>query len=60
MDISPQLLPEAITTALRAKLTPNILGSPGVGKSDIVKQVAKSLNIKLIEFRLYQADQTDL
>ena len=39
---------------------PFIKGSPGIGKSDIIRQVAEELNLKVIDFRLSQADPTDL
>lgn len=50
----------AIEKIIRCKLVPNLLGSPGVGKSDIVKQVADKLNLNLIDVRLAQYDPTDL
>jgi hypothetical protein len=37
-----------------------LVGSPGIGKSDIVKLVAKKHNLKLIDVRLAQSDPTDL
>ena len=50
----------ALNTTLSAKLTPMLVGSPGIGKSDIVKSVAKMHNLKLIDVRLAQSDPTDL
>lgn len=35
-------------------------GSPGIGKSSIVAKIAKDHRLKLIDFRLSQADPTDL
>lgn len=35
-------------------------GSPGVGKSDVVRQLAKKRNIDLIDLRLSQLDPVDL
>ena len=47
--------------ALMASNVPtSLLGSPGLGKSDVVKSVANALNLKLIDFRLSTADPTDL
>ena len=60
ISVDTKDLPELITDIIKAKLTPNIIGSPGIGKSDIVKQVANKFNLKLIDFRLSQADITDL
>ena len=36
-----------------------IWGGPGIGKTDIVKQVCKKLDVKLIVFHLSQIDSTD-
>ncbi len=52
-----QILTEHI---LKAKLVPNLLGSPGVGKSDCIRQIAEKYNLKVIDFRLAQSDPTDL
>lgn len=35
-------------------------GSPGIGKSDVVRQTAKELGVDLIDFRLSQVDSVDL
>jgi len=56
-------IPTAITylqDVLQAGLVPNLLGSPGVGKSDIVRQVAEHYDLKVIDYRLAQSDPTDL
>jgi hypothetical protein len=60
MNITTKQLPEAIMDVLYARLVPYISGSPGVGKSDIVRQVANNLNLHLIDVRLSQMDSTDL
>lgn len=60
MDISIKQAKKYVLDALRAGLVPNLLGSPGVGKSDIIREVAKENNLKVIDFRLAQADPTDL
>ena len=49
-----------ITAFIKANVPVNLIGSPGVGKSDVIKQVASALNLKLIDFRLSTADPTDL
>ena len=49
-----------IVSFIKANVPVNIIGSPGVGKSDAVNSVAKALNLKLIDFRLSTADPTDL
>jgi hypothetical protein len=60
MDINPKELKQALIKILFARLTPMINGSPGVGKSDIVKQVAQELNLHLIDVRLSQMDSSDI
>lgn len=60
MDASPKLLLEALPLVLQSKLVPYISGSPGIGKSEIVKQVADSFNLQLIDVRLSQLDSVDL
>lgn len=49
-----------LTRYLKARLVPMIHGSPGIGKSDIVKQIAKQFNLLVIDMRLSQCDPTDL
>ncbi|MGH1461264.1 MAG: AAA family ATPase [Neptuniibacter sp.] len=51
---------EQIPVALQAKLVPMIHGSPGIGKSDIIKQIASEYNLQIIDKRLSQCDPTDL
>ena len=41
-------------------LVPMLSGSPGIGKSDIVKQIAKKFNLELIDIRLSTMDPVDL
>ena len=49
-----------ITKFIIAKLVPMIIGSPGIGKSMIVHQIAKEYRLKVIDLRLSQCDPTDL
>ncbi|MBT4080655.1 MAG: AAA domain-containing protein [Gammaproteobacteria bacterium] len=60
IPLTPKHAPAAIIDNLNAGLVPFIKGSPGIGKSDIVRQVAKKLNLKMIDIRLAQSDPTDL
>lgn len=60
MKVTPSKAIELVSLALRAKLVPMMHGSPGIGKSDIAKNVAKKFNLKLIDIRLAQCDPTDL
>lgn len=58
--ITPKSAPYALIDEIKAGLVPFLKGSPGIGKSDIIKQVAKTLDLKIIDIRLAQADPTDL
>lgn len=49
-----------ITKLIKARLVPMLTGSPGCGKSQIVHQIAKDYNLKVIDLRLSQCDPTDL
>lgn len=49
-----------IISVMKAGLVPNLLGSPGLGKSDIIREIAEEYNLEPIDFRLAQADPTDL
>ena len=60
MNINQKHLSQAIKDILIAKLVPFISGSPGIGKSEIIKQVAEDFDLELIDFRLAQCDPTDL
>lgn len=46
--------------AVQARITAMLWGSPGIGKSSIVKQTAKDLGVQLIDLRLPQLEPTDL
>lgn len=56
--------PSQIATALSYLIDANqpvmLHGSPGVGKSDIVRQIARQRGIELIDLRLSQLDPVDL
>lgn len=49
-----------LTKTLNAGLVPFLHGSPGMGKSDIIKSIAEDFNLKLIDLRLSQCDPSDL
>lgn len=49
-----------VTGFIQAKLVPMLVGSPGCGKSQIIHQIAKEYNLKVIDLRLSQCDPTDL
>ena len=51
---------DLIIDFINADVPVNLIGSPGLGKSDTIKSVAEKLNLKVIDFRLSTADPTDL
>lgn len=53
-------LVEELKICIKAKLVANVLGSPGIGKSSIIAQVADYFKLKLIDIRLAQCDPCDL
>lgn len=60
MQITPAQAPELIMDILVAGLVPMLTSSPGLGKSDIIRQIAKDQNLKVIDVRLAQSDPTDM
>ncbi len=51
---------ELIRDILETFQVPYLVGSPGIGKSNIASQVAKSMNLKMVDVRLSQCDPADL
>lgn len=51
---------DSLEIVLKAGLVPFIQGSPGIGKSDIVRSVANKYNLKVIDIRLSQCDPTEI
>lgn len=60
IPIKPNDLNEALIRVLLTQNVPMIHASPGVGKSQIVKQLADKYSLELIDMRLSQYDATDL
>ena len=57
---SPKVTKENCIAVLKANRVPFIQGSPGISKSDIVKEIAKEFQLKLIDLRLSQMEPCDL
>ena len=57
--MSPKELKEVLLKAMKAKLPVLIKGAPGVGKSDIVAQVAAELKMNLVISHPVVSDPTD-
>ena len=60
MQVHHDQLVELIKAYVPAQIVPMITGSPGIGKSAVVHQVAEEYNLKVIDLRLAQCDPTDL
>lgn len=60
MQVKPSQAVSMITAFIKAKLVPMIEGSPGIGKSQIVHQIAQEYGLKVIDLRLSQCDPCDL
>ena len=60
MQVKPSQASTLLATYIKAGLTPMMSGSPGIGKSQIVYQLANEYNLKVIDVRLAQCDPTDL
>lgn len=63
-EISLALTPSELLRDLRrcmfAGVVPVVRSSPGIGKSDIIRKLASELKLLVLDFRLAQADITDL
>lgn len=58
--MKPTQVKEALKTTIKAGLPCFIWGSPGVGKSEVVKQTAQELDLDLIDIRAVLLDPVDL
>lgn len=60
VTVTPSLLAQLITECFQHKVMPMVWGMPGIGKSDIMQQIADENNLLLIDVRLTTCDITDL
>lgn len=58
--LTPSEVKEFVLDALRMNFIPYISGPPAIGKSDIVAEIAKQFNLKLLDIRLSQMLPEDL
>jgi MoxR-like ATPase len=58
--MKPSEVATAVTTCIEANRPPCLVGSPGVGKSKIMAQVATATNRRLIDVRAVLLDPVDL
>jgi len=55
-----QELNESLYALVKQKVPTFVWGAPGIGKSSIVKQIAKEMSVEFIDLRLALMDPTDL
>lgn len=60
MQVKASQAATMLTKFIRAKIVPYLVGSPGIGKSQIYQSIADMCNVLLIDVRLAQCDPTDL
>ena len=60
MQVKINAAASMIAKFIRAKIVVMLSGSPGIGKSHIVHQIAAEYGLKVIDLRLAQCDPTDL
>lgn len=60
MELTISQAKNAIQTCMAASLTPYIVGQAGIGKSEMILQIAKEKNLEVIDIRLSQIESIDL
>lgn len=60
LTVTPSEAKEMVKRTLKAGLTPLLESQPGIGKSQLVKEIAKEWKCKLIDVRLSTCDPCDL
>ncbi len=60
MQVKASQASSIMAKAIKAKLVPLLSGSPGIGKSAIIHNIAKIYGMFVIDLRLAQCDPTDL
>jgi len=59
-EVNAVELEECLTEDLKAGLTPMVSSSPGMGKSDIIRTIARKFKLKVIDFRVSQCEPVDM
>ena len=59
-DVNAVELQECLVDDLKAGLVPMVASSPGMGKSDIIRSIAKLFKLKVIDFRVSQCEPVDM
>ena len=59
-EVNTEDLEKCLIEDLKAGLVPMVASSPGMGKSSIIKNIAKKFNLKLIDMRISQHEPVDI
>ena len=59
-EVNADELKEALIRDFKIGLTPMVASSPGMGKSDIIRDIAKLFRLKVIDFRISQCEPVDM
>jgi MoxR-like ATPase len=59
-EVNADQLKACLIEDLKVGLTPMVASSPGMGKSDIIRSIAKEFNLKVIDFRVSQCEPVDM
>jgi hypothetical protein len=59
-NVTPRQASKMMERAVRSGLVPNLISSPGLGKSSLVRILSDKLNLLLVDHRLSTSDPTDL
>ncbi len=60
MKLNATQVKQSLAVIVKSHLVAMIAGSPGIGKSSLVREVADDFNLKMIDVRLAQSDPTEI
>ena len=59
-EVNADQLKEALIRDFKIGLTPMVASSPGMGKSDIIRNIAEKFKLKVVDFRVSQCEPVDM
>ena len=59
-EVNADELKEALIRDFKIGLTPMVASSPGMGKSDIIRNIAEKFKLKVVDFRVSQCEPVDM